>query len=138
MRLRRARLRSGSEEGAAAVEFALVVPLLLLILFAIIEFGAAYNAQIIVTNAAREAARAVNVAEAGVSADDRSTRGTAAARASLSAIGVEIDELAYSEALDCTAPDVQHVTLTVEKRLLTNLFDTPFTLTGQATRLCAG
>ena len=46
------------EEGAAAVEFALVLPLLMLILFGIIEFGfALYNKEVI-TNASREAARA--------------------------------------------------------------------------------
>lgn len=46
------------EEGAAAVEMALVLPLLLLLLFGIIDFGRALNAQITVTEAAREGARA--------------------------------------------------------------------------------
>jgi Flp pilus assembly protein TadG len=46
------------EEGAAAVEFALVLPLLVIILFGIIEFGfALYNKEVI-TNASREGARA--------------------------------------------------------------------------------
>lgn len=46
------------EEGAAAVEFALVLPILILILFGIIEFGfALYNKEVI-TNASREGARA--------------------------------------------------------------------------------
>lgn len=46
-----------SEEGAAAVEFAIVLPLLVLLLFGIFEFGQAYNAYITVTHAAREGAR---------------------------------------------------------------------------------
>jgi Flp pilus assembly pilin Flp len=45
------------QEGAAAVEFALLLPLLVLLLFGIIEFGLAFNARIQATNAAREGAR---------------------------------------------------------------------------------
>jgi Flp pilus assembly protein TadG len=45
------------EEGAAAVEFALVLPLLILILFGIIEFGFVLYDQEVITNASREGAR---------------------------------------------------------------------------------
>ncbi|MGI9648242.1 MAG: TadE family protein [Acidimicrobiia bacterium] len=45
------------DSGAALVEFAIVVPLLLLLVFGIIEFGRAYNAQNTLTHAAREGAR---------------------------------------------------------------------------------
>lgn len=45
------------ERGAAAVEFALLLPLLLLVAFGIIDFGRALNAQITLTQAAREGAR---------------------------------------------------------------------------------
>jgi Flp pilus assembly pilin Flp len=45
------------EDGAAAVEFALLLPLLILLLFGFIQFGTAFNARIQATNAAREAAR---------------------------------------------------------------------------------
>ena len=46
------------EDGAAAVEFALLLPLLVLLLFGFIQFGTAFNTRIQATNAAREAARA--------------------------------------------------------------------------------
>jgi Flp pilus assembly protein TadG len=46
-----------SQRGAAAVEFALVMPLLLLLVFGIVEFGLIMNRQITVTHAAREGAR---------------------------------------------------------------------------------
>jgi Flp pilus assembly protein TadG len=49
--------RERSERGAAAVEFALVMPLLLLLVFGIVEFGLIMNRQITVTHAAREGAR---------------------------------------------------------------------------------
>ncbi len=51
-------LRRTADDGAAAVEFALVLPLLLLIIFGIIDFGRMYNAQERVTEAAREGVRA--------------------------------------------------------------------------------
>ena len=44
-----------------AVEFALVLPLLLTIIFGILELGHAYNVQISATHAAREAARTMAV-----------------------------------------------------------------------------
>ncbi len=48
---------SRGEDGAAAVEFALLLPLLVLLLFGFIQFGLAFNTRIQATNAAREAAR---------------------------------------------------------------------------------
>lgn len=44
-------------KGLAAVEFALILPLLLLLLFGIINFGILMYDQAVVTNAAREGAR---------------------------------------------------------------------------------
>lgn len=52
------RLRhSKTRAGAAAVEFALVVPIFLLFIFGIIEFGRAFMVQQILVNASREGAR---------------------------------------------------------------------------------
>jgi Flp pilus assembly protein TadG len=45
------------DRGAAAVEFALLLPVLLMIVFGIVDFGRAYNAQVTLTQAAREGAR---------------------------------------------------------------------------------
>jgi len=49
--------RISSEKGQSAVEFALVLPLLLVLLLGIIEFGWFLNAKITITGAAREGAR---------------------------------------------------------------------------------
>lgn len=46
-----------SKKGQALVETALTLPLLLLILMGIVEFGRIFNAYLIVTNASREGAR---------------------------------------------------------------------------------
>jgi hypothetical protein len=50
--------RTGKREGGQSlVEFALVLPIFLLVLFAIVDFGMAFHAWITVTNSAREGAR---------------------------------------------------------------------------------
>ncbi|WP_242684832.1 TadE/TadG family type IV pilus assembly protein [Microbacterium sp. SD291] len=51
------------ERGAAAVEFALVVSLLMVLLLGIFEFGRMFNEQIAVSNAAREAARVMAITD---------------------------------------------------------------------------
>ena len=50
-----------SEDGAAAVEFAIVMVLLFTILFAIVQFGIAFSKLNVFTGAAREGARFVAV-----------------------------------------------------------------------------
>lgn len=52
---------TGEEQGAAVVEFALVLPLLLMIIFGIIEFGRLFWVKEILTYAAREGGRAAIV-----------------------------------------------------------------------------
>lgn len=52
--MRRTRSR---DQGASLVEFALVVPILTLFLFAIIQFGLAYDKKQSINSAAREGAR---------------------------------------------------------------------------------
>jgi hypothetical protein len=47
-----------NQKGASAVEFAIVLPLLLLLLFGIVEFGFLLYNKAMITNAAREGARA--------------------------------------------------------------------------------
>ena len=49
--------RKHRERGQSLVETAVVLPILLLLLAAIIDFGRAFDAYIILTNAAREGAR---------------------------------------------------------------------------------
>lgn len=46
-----------NQKGQSIVELALVLPILLLLLFGIIEFGRVFNAYLIVTNASRDGVR---------------------------------------------------------------------------------
>jgi len=79
------RRRSGGnarDRGAAAVEFALLLPVLLLIVFGLIDFGRALNAQITLTQAAREGARLDALGQPNVASR------TQTAATSLSGVGV--------------------------------------------------
>lgn len=49
--------RAPDQRGAVAVEFAIILPVLILLLFGIIEFGRAYNAKVALQGAVREGAR---------------------------------------------------------------------------------
>ena len=53
-----------SEDGQALVEFALVLPLLAMVLFAIIQFGLAFNNYLALTDAVRAGAREAAVSRA--------------------------------------------------------------------------
>jgi hypothetical protein len=65
--------RRRSERGAAAVEMALVLPVLLFLVFGIIDFGRMLNAQITLTEAAREGARATALGQDPASRVQRAT-----------------------------------------------------------------
>jgi Flp pilus assembly protein TadG len=68
---RRRRIGLHEEHGQAAVEFALVAPILIALLLAIVQAGVAFNHYLAVTDAARAAARqAVEARIAGVTVAD--------------------------------------------------------------------
>ncbi len=52
-----------AESGASTVEFALIVPVLVLLIFGIFQFGMAFGDQLAVTHAAREGARMAAVGQ---------------------------------------------------------------------------
>lgn len=54
------RSRNG-ERGEAIVEFALLAPILIMLLLALVDFGRVFDAWVITTNAAREGARYASV-----------------------------------------------------------------------------
>lgn len=58
-----------SEDGQALVEFALVVPMLLLLVVGLAEFSRAWNTQQVLTDSAREALRNSVVANPGFTYD---------------------------------------------------------------------
>ena len=66
---RRIRKDGRTERGASAVEFALTVPFLLLLVAGVINFGFAFAEQLALDNAAREGARYAVVDNAGACGD---------------------------------------------------------------------
>ena len=55
------KLRRWRDRGAAAVEFAIVVPVLIVLVFGSIEFGLAVQARTMIGNAAREGVRVASL-----------------------------------------------------------------------------
>lgn len=62
--------RPREDRGAAAVEFALVVPLLLAVLFSIIDLGFAINRYTVLNNATREGVRAASLSASSSQVSD--------------------------------------------------------------------
>src|SRR5215472_333163 len=96
-RARRGRRVRGGDRGAAAVEFALLLPLLLLLVFGIIDFGRAINAQITLTQAARTGARLAALGQPNV------VSATQAAATGLSPVGVTLVTPCPANATQTTA-----------------------------------
>ena len=122
----------GDDRGAAAVEFALVFPLLAVMLFGIVEFGSVYNAQLMLTSAAREGARTMAVTGSPAAA----SASVLAAAGSLSP-GLAAGDVSVSPAACTSTTDVE-VTITYDKPFLTGLFGASVELTGVASRRCFG
>jgi Flp pilus assembly protein TadG len=73
-RVVRRRTGTGTDDrGAAAVEFVLVLPLLIILVFGIIEFGLYFAQELSVSNAARQGARFAVVPNYGDSGSSSST-----------------------------------------------------------------
>lgn len=70
------------------VEFALVVPLLLVVLFGIIQFGVVYNDYVTLTDATRVGAR-----KAAISRHEADPVGVTVAKVESSASGLDLDQL---------------------------------------------
>ena len=125
------RRRWNDQRGAVAVEFALVFPLLILVLFGVIEYGAVYNAQLVVTGAAREAAR-----EMAVTGNAGSARTAALNAADGLTPALSSGDVAISGA--CAPGNDVTITISYDKPFITGLFGAKVGLTGVATRRCGG
>jgi Flp pilus assembly protein TadG len=119
-----------ADQGAAAVEFALVVPLLVLLVVAIFEFGRAYHTQIALTAAAREGARVMAVT-------NRSSDAVSATRAAAPTLSISDGQVQVSPS-SCTPGSNVTVRVTYPLAMLTGLLGGGFTLNGHAVMRCGG
>lgn len=124
--------RFRSERGAVAVEFALVLPILVALLLGIVEFGRAYNAQVTVTHAAREAARTMAVE------DDPVAARTAARAAAPTLTPALTDGQILITPADCTANTTVTVTVQHNLMFISGWFGTGVGLEGTAAMRCGG
>ncbi|MGY2084386.1 TadE/TadG family type IV pilus assembly protein [Blastococcus sp. SYSU DS0539] len=124
-----------SERGAAAVEFALIVPLLIVLVLGIVEFGRAFQVQATLAAAAREGARvlALQGDEAAVEAAVQS------ASTSLNP-GVTSDGITVSPVSCDGAPAGTNATVTVTYPMpfLTGFFGDAITLDADGVMRCNG
>jgi len=124
--------RLRTEGGAVAVEFALVLPMLVALLLGIMEFGLMYNGQVSVTNAAREAARTMAVTN-----DPAAARTAARAAAPSLKPGLTDAEIAINPAT-CTPGATAKITISHPFGSITRFFGPGVTLTGKAAMRCGG
>ncbi|WP_461187360.1 TadE/TadG family type IV pilus assembly protein [Arthrobacter sp. Z4-13] len=124
-----------SERGAAAVEFALLVPILIMLVFGIMEFGRAYNVQMSLTNAAREGARSLAITK------NEDTARTAAKNAALHfSPALQNGNITFSLTAGTSGcPTNSQSTVTIRYNLSTMTgIAGPFAMTGTGTMLCGG
>ncbi len=146
----RPRRRDG-EQGASAVEFALVVPFLLLIVFGIIVYGMVFAQLLSLSNSARQAARsgvvegttctqittlardnADTIGLSGTSASVSVTRGTSAVTAVAACSGGGTTQPCKSQAVGTNV----YVTLTFTPTSPVPLIPLPSTITGRGVYRC--
>jgi Flp pilus assembly protein TadG len=116
------KLRRWRDRGAAAVEFALVLPLLVMILFGIMEFGYAFLIQAQVAGAARVGVRSYAINWNTTAAQDTAAQNTAIAIAK-SQVPVPADASGAFTSKCVTAGSQTTLTLTYQYHSLTGLLD---------------
>ena len=120
-----------SERGAAAVEFAILLPLLLMLVLGTIEFGRAYNAQITLTNAARDGVRVMAIGNDPAGAKIAAQNAAASVSTTIPATDITLSTNACSIGAQ--------VTLTIKYNLSTITgIAGPFPMTGKGVMLCGG
>lgn len=124
------------ERGAAAVEFALVVPLLLILVLGIAEFGRAYNVQTVLSGAAREGVRVMALENNPDEAKARTIE--AATGLALTDSQITVEPLATCLVTTIDPSAVATVTVKYELPFLTKFFGTSITLTGKGVMRCNG
>lgn len=132
-----------NERGAAAVEFALVFPLVIMLLLTVIEFSRLWNVQATISDAARISARYAAVHGNDPLADEADVIAEATDRAKAVPGLVDWSTATISVSIDCDAEDgIATSTISVAPGSITQWFGsaigTPITLEGKGVMTCGG
>jgi Flp pilus assembly protein TadG len=130
------RKRLRDEHGASAVEFAFIVPLLLVLVLGIAEFGHAFQVQGTLSAAAREGVRVMALHNDPVEA--RATVQTAAGSLNPAITDAQILIEPSSCPQTGTSTTLVRLTITYPKPFLTDFFGTGVDLTGTGVMRCNG
>lgn len=128
------------DRGASAVEFALVVPVLVLMLLGILAFGHAFHVQSVLSNAARDGVRVMALQDTSGGADPQTAAkntviASAAPSANVSSGQISITP-ATCAASGTSGPGTATVTINYPLQLLGGVGSV--TLTGKGTMRCNG
>jgi Flp pilus assembly protein TadG len=127
---------SRNERGAAAVEFALVLPLLVLLVAGIADFGRAYYLQTTISGAAREGVRAMALKnDAGAA---RTAARAAAGSLALSDAQISVSPGTGSCTYSTTTTVNATVTISYSTSYVSPLIGTTLNLTGKGVMRCGG
>ena len=124
--------RNARESGAAAVEFALILPVLVLMIVGMIEFSRLYNVQISLSNAAREGARVMAIYN-----DSGQASSAAVAAAPELSPALTSGEVSISPGT-CTSGQTVTVSITHTVPFITDYFGISIPLHAKGVMLCGG
>ena len=122
------------ERGASAVEFGLVLPILLILVLGIIEFGHAFQVQGTLSAAAREGARAMALRNDPAQARDAVQEAAAALSPGVTDAQIAIDPATCPVDGD---EDIE-LTITYPMPFFTGFFGAEVELTGRGVMRCQG
>lgn len=120
-----------SERGAVAVEFALLAPILVMLLLGIMEFGRAYNAQVTISSAAREGVRVMAI-------NNNAGAARTAVKAAASGLHPALsDANIIVSPTNCTTGAQMTLRITYNLSTMTGIAG-PFAMEGKGVMLCGG
>ncbi|WP_400158604.1 TadE/TadG family type IV pilus assembly protein [Arthrobacter sp. BPSS-3] len=120
-----------SERGAVAVEFALLAPVLVMLLLGIMEFGRAYNVQVSLSSAAREGVRVMAITNNPTGARTAVKNAAVAVQPALTDSNITVTPTV------CTSGTQVTVKVSYTLSTLTGIAG-PFPLEGTGVMLCGG
>lgn len=126
-----------SERGAVAVEFAILAPILIMLLLGIVEYGRAYNAQISLTNAAREGVRVMAISNNQVTARTAAKNVAVSLSPALVDANIGFSATNGTNPASCSTGAQMTVTINYSFSTLTG-FTGPLAMKGKGVMLCGG